>query len=286
MNNPTWNYLQEKSYEILSDGLFHLKSRPYNLFQEVTDKVPGNYLISLDKVPQYIGEAKELAQRLRQQSKSATSTFYKNHQKPGKSNQLLRPSTIDEFKVQTISTLLGRKEMEESGIVNFPTKLNNFQLGKRKQFKIDNHNGLWDLVQKQHTDLIMEGESQILRATFVPWFDTRIVSVAGLYMVRDNSNKLIYIGESSDIGERITTHSGRTYFSALRRHIGTEILGYDLKEIQGKKRYFSDSEDRQVTAFLKTCNVTLFPVSFGRFELEEYLIRKNKPLLNRKDNKE
>ena len=110
--------------------------------------------------------------------------------------------------------------------------------------------------------------------------------MAGLYLVKDKSGKLIYIGESSDIGERIKTHSGRTYFSALRRHIGTDILGFELQEVKGKKRYFSGTEDRKVTEFLKMCNVTLFPVSFGRYELEEHLIKNHRPLLNRKDNKD
>lgn len=110
--------------------------------------------------------------------------------------------------------------------------------------------------------------------------------MAGLYIVKDKSDKIIYIGESSNIGERIKTHSGRTYFSALRRHIGTDILGFELQEIKEKKRYFSEIEDRKVTEFLKTCKVTLFPVTLGRYEFEEYLIKKYRPLLNRKDNKD
>ena len=105
-------------------------------------------------------------------------------------------------------------------------------------------------------------------------------------IVKNKNGELIYIGESSNINERFKTHSGRTYFSALRRHIGTEILKFELQEIKGKKRYFSETEDRKVTEFLKTCKATLFPVAFGRYELEEYLIKKHRPLLNRKDNKD
>jgi hypothetical protein len=45
------------------------------------------------------------------------------------------------------------------------------------------------------------------------------------------------------------THSGGTYFSALRRHIATEILSFELKEINGKKKYLTDDEEKTVTAF-------------------------------------
>jgi len=286
MSKLTWENIQKQSDEILSDGLFLLKSRPVIAFSAVTEKGFGNYLISLDKKPFYIGEAKELSKRIKQQSKPTTSTFYKNYQKAVKTNQLLRPIDIDKFNIQTISTNIGRKEVEEFGIVNLPTRLNSFQLDKRKKFEIKNQNGLWEQIQSDYLDLLKQGEIKLFKTTFKPWFELTTISNAGLYLVKDKSDKLIYIGESSDLGERITTHSGRTYFSALRRHIGTEILGYELKEIKNKKRYFSDLEDKKVTDFLRSCHATVFPVNFGRYELEEYLIKKHRPLLNRKDNKD
>jgi predicted GIY-YIG superfamily endonuclease len=286
MSKLTWENIQKQSDEILSDGLFLLKSRPVVDFYDITEKGFGNYLISLDKKPFYIGEGKELSKRIIQQSKPTTSTFYKNYQKTVKSNQLLKPIDIDDFKIQIISTNIGRKEIEEFGIVNLPTRLNSFQLDKRKKFEIKNQNGLWEQVQTEFSDLLLQGETRILKSIIKPWFELTTISNAGLYLVKDKSDKLIYIGESSDVGERIKTHSGRTYFSALRRHIGTEILGFQLKEINKKKRYFSDLEDKKVTDFLRSCKATVYPVNFGRYELEEFLIKKHRPLLNRKENKD
>ena len=286
MNKITWDNIQKQSDEILSDGLFRLKSQLYSDISTVTNKESGNYLISLDKTPFYIGEGKELSKRLKQQSKTTTSTFFKNFLKLTKTNQLIRPTTIDKFKVQFMETKIGRKEVEEFGIVNIPTKLNSFQLDKRRKFIIAEHKGLWNSVQLNYKELLLEGESKIFKTTFTPWFATQIYSKAGLYLVKDKTDKLIYIGESSDVGERISTHSGRTYFSALRRHIGTEILGFKLQERNGKERYFSDIEDQKVTDFLKSCKAIIFPVAFGRYELEEFLIQKHRPLLNRKDNKD
>jgi predicted GIY-YIG superfamily endonuclease len=286
MNKFTWDHIQKQSDEILSCGLHKLKTRPVSDLSTVSEKGFGNYLISLDKVAFYIGEGKELTKRLKQQFNPKTSTFYKNFQKLSATNQLIKPTTIDKFKIQFISTSIGRKEVEEFGIVNLPTKLNSFQIDKRNKFIIADQNGLWDAVQENFAELLKEGESKILKASFSPWFDTKIINSAGLYLVKDKAEKLIYIGESSEVGERIATHSGRTYFSALRRHIGTDILNFNLQEINGKKRYFSDTEDKKVTEFLKTCKATIFPVAFGRYELEEYLIKKHRPLLNRKDNKD
>src|SRR5690554_4309966 len=286
MSKLSWDIIQKQSDEILSCGLNKLKIQPFCDTSTVNEKGFGNYLISLEKVPFYVGEGKELIKRLKQQFKPTTSTFYKNFEKLTSTNQLVKPATIDKFKIQFISTKIGRKKVEEFGIVNLPTKLNGFQLDKRKKFTIADQKGLWNAVQENFAELLKEGEIKILKSSLTPWFDTKVISLAGLYLVKDKSDKLIYIGESSDIGERIKTHSGRTYFSALRRHIGTDILGFNLQEIKGKKRYFTETEDRKVTEFLKTCKVTLFPVAFGRYELEEFLIKKHRPLLNRKDNKE
>lgn len=285
MSKLTWDNIQKQSDEILSDGLFYLKSRTTTNFTNVSDIGFGNYLITLDKIPFYIGEAKELSKRVKQQSKLTTSTFYKNYQKSVKTNQLLKAIDIDKFKIQTMPTNIGRKEIEEFGIVNLPTKLNNFQLDKRQKFVTKCHNGLWEQVQSEFTNLLSQGEAKILKKPFKPWLELTTLSSAGLYLVKDKSDKLIYIGESSDVGVRIKTHSGKTYFSALRRHIGTEIFDFKLKEINKKKRYFSDTENKKITDFLKNCKATLFPVNFGRYELEEYLIKTHKPLLNRKDNK-
>ncbi len=286
MSKLTWEKIQKQSDEILSDGLFLLKSRPTIAFTDVIEKGFGNYLISLNEQPLYIGEAKELSKRIKQQSKLTTSTFYKNFQRVVKTSQVLRPIEIDKFNIQTISTNIGRKEVEEFGIVNLPTKLNSFQIDKRKRFEIKNQNGLWELIQSEYLDFLKQGEINLFKTTFKPWAELTSISNAGLYLVKDKSDKLIYIGESSNVGERIATHSGRTYFSALRRHIGTEILGFQLQEINKKKRYFSANEDKKVNDFLRGCRVSVFPVTFGRYELEEYLIKKHRPFLNRKDNKD
>ncbi len=284
MTEINWTFTQNNSDIILSDGLFKIKTRPYQSFAEIEHKGFGNYLISQNETNFYIGEGKEIGKRLMQQFKPTTSTFYKNLLKLQKIDKTIENIPIDSFKVQAISTNIGRKEIEEFGISNIPTILNRFQIGKRKHFKVADHGSLWDNVQKGKDDILLQAEKEVLKGKFKLWFDCNVENVAGLYIVK-KLDKLIYIGESSDICDRFNTHSKRTYFSALRRHIGTEILNFELHERNGKKKYFEVIEDKKVTEFLKSCNASFYPTHFGRYELEEFLIKKYKPLLNRKVNK-
>ena len=140
-------------------------------------------------------------------------------------------------------------------------------------------------MQDYSGQLLAGGEQELLMLDPIPWFEANIPNNAGLYHVEHGDNGLIYIGESSNIKERYDTHSGTTYFSALRRHIGTDVLEFELQARNGKKRYFAESEDKEINKYLHNCKIKAMKVNFGRFELEEYLIRKYRPLLNRKENK-
>lgn len=283
MEHLNWTYCQDKSDNILGDGLLKLKGMNICKPTDISFSDFGNYLISHQDKLFYIGEARDVRTRAMQQFKPATSTFYKNFLKLLKTNQIYEPTDIDKFLIRFMPTAIGRKEVEDFGIVNFATPLNKFQIGKRQKIELTKQNGLWDKVQKQKEQLLQQGEQEVFKQKFSSWFDCNPKSVAGLYIVK-HKMEIIYIGESSDICERHTTHSSTTYFSALRRHIGTEILKHELKERNGKKKYFTDSEDKSVTDFLRGTTGTFYPVSFGRYELEEYLIKKHKPLLYRKDN--
>jgi len=287
MTANEWKYCQDNSDLILISGLTELKKSKRKNFESDFENGYGNYLISDKKnLWNYTGEAKSLSKRLKQHSREKTSTFFKNYSKSekqnGNSKKLLN---ISDFEIRTINTGIGRKELEEFGIVNIPTNLNKFQLGKRNLFKEKANGKLWLEIQSNKSQIIEQGEKELKKAKVYNWFSAQIKSSAGLYWVEHKTKGLIYIGESSDINKRYETHSGRTYFSALRRNLGETILGFKLQTINGRKRYFSDIEDRKITEFLKNCSIKTLPISFGRFELEEYLIRKNSSRLNRKDNK-
>ena len=282
-----WKYCQKNSDIILMSGLSELKKGKRYSFESDFENTYGNYLIS-DKqnLWNYTGEAKNLSKRLKQHSKERTSTFYKNYSKIQKTNESLRKKLkISDFGVRTVKTEIGRKELEEFGIVNIPSNLNRFQLDKRIVFREKTDKKLWRDIQSNKQQIIEQGEKELKKAKSYNWFSARIIPSAGLYWIEHKTKGLIYIGESSDINKRYETHSGKTYFSALRRNLGETILGFQLQTINSRKRYFTENEDNKITEFLKNCSIKTLPISFGRFELEEHLIRKNNSILNRKDNK-
>jgi predicted GIY-YIG superfamily endonuclease len=284
MTSIDWHYCQHNSDTILGAGLQRLSSSNFiTLDQSVPDKA-GNYLISFFNRHYYIGEAKQLRKRLSQQFRAVTSTFYKTYLPLSKKLSPDREIGIHEFLVQVESTNIGRKELEECGIVNFPTLLNKFQLAKRKRLTGNFQEEIWDQVQNQAPLILENGEKELLNSRSSLWSTVDIPNNPGLYAIEDHNGKLIYIGESSDFITRYKTHSGNTYFSALRRNLGTDIFGFSLIERNGKKRYFETKQDKVITEYLSNCQIKFVVIEFGRFELEEYLIRKYNPLLNRKDN--
>jgi len=278
-----WQELQENSDDILMQGIIKLKEQKSNNWQSINNNKQGNYLISKNDIIFYIGEGKNLSQRLKQQFYDKTTTFFKNYKKIIGGND-----DINSFEVRIIETNLGRKEIEEFGIVNLPTKLNKFQKNKRKKVMLVKKNvSEWSNIQDNFKSLLSEGEEVILKSYLQNWCEANPLNNAGVYLVYNKENQIIYIGESSNLKERYTTHSGTTYFSALRRHIGHFMLRLPFVQIKSKKknREFLPADDKKVDDYYKECKVRFLPVNFGRFELEEHLIRKYKPLLNRKENK-
>lgn len=105
---------------------------------------------------------------------------------------------------------------------------------------------------------------------------------------------MVYVGETHDFNERINVHHKRTRVSALRRSIGRNIFGFDLKtqaelgnliSKDTRKKFFTEEEDSIVNQFISECEFTVYPVSIGRLELEETLIQRFSPMLNKKGNK-
>ncbi|MCK4632333.1 MAG: GIY-YIG nuclease family protein [candidate division Zixibacteria bacterium] len=277
-----WDYCQRNSDEILLGGLERLRAaRPHDSSRGLPSG-SGNYVIWSDSTPLYIGEARDLSKRLRQQFRTNTSTFYKNYKKDYTHLGAEHLLPINEFTVTHIRTRIGRKEIEEFGIVNLPAPLNKFQLGKREISTKCSNSNIWSEVQNQYTAIIEDGSRTILSSESICWTKATPVAGPGLYIIFNPNDEIIYVGESSNVAKRHKTHSTNTYFSALRRNLGTRLKGFHLQERKGKKRYFEPQEDARIDEFLLRCRIISQQVSFGRFELEEYLIRTIQPILNKK----
>ena len=277
-----WETLQTNSNEILMQGILKLRNQSSKVWNEVSCQKYGNYLICENDISWYIGEGKNISKRLKQQFNEKISTFYKTYKKDFGSKD------INSFRVKFIETNIGRKEIEEFGIVNLPTSLNRFQKNKCKKLELkENIKFDWDQIQSFSNQLLLNGEEMFFKQEFHNWFELIVPNNAGIYMVFNDKNEILYIGETSSLIGRYKTHSGTTYFSALRRHIGKTLLKFEFVQIKSKKknREFIEKEDQQITHFLKECKVKFLPVNIGRYELEEFLIRKHRPVLNKKENK-
>ena len=281
-DNRDWLMCQRYSDQLLADGLLILRDQPATEHTSVVSKEAGNYLVSLDGDALYVGEAKNLAKRARQQFARKTSTFFNTFLTRNVGNS----APIHTFRLRCTETQVGRKELEEFGIVNVPCRLNKFQLGKRSEIAASSATGGWCELQQHYAGILAQGERELFAQSFVRWSAAPLPRVAGVYVVRSPEfDKILYVGESSDVGERYISHSANTYISALRRHVGTGLLGFSLKEKGGKFKYFTADENSKVSHFVRSCRIAYLPVTFGRYELEEAMIRKYHPLLNRKDNK-
>ncbi|MEQ8235191.1 MAG: GIY-YIG nuclease family protein [Syntrophomonadaceae bacterium] len=288
----TWDYVQANSDVILFEGLNRLKNEPYYEFGGKYPRERGNYIVSYNEMPLYIGEADNIDKRLREHYKG--STFLKNYQHKGVKLSLPPDLSMDDFRHQHMIVSWGRKDLEEFGIVNLPAPLNKFQMEKREKYQSDYIPFLWDSVQTMRSELLSQGEERLFSLQPCLWKQADITPTPGIYAIFDTDGKLIYIGESTNVYKRYLTHTTKTGFSAFRRQVATELFSSKLKtkaelgfqSNDSKKRYVTPEEDDKVTQFISRCQIRSMPVMFGRLELEEQLIKNKRPLLNRKGNKQ
>lgn len=277
MTDSVWEYCQVDSDQILASGLSALLASSPVTHNETKSVGAGVYLFSIAGKHYYIGEGIDVYSRLKSQLNPRTSTFYKNYLKTDPDSAL----SIDAFELRVLPALLARKEMEEFGIVNLPTALNRFHSNKREKSNVENLNRTeWDRVQACSDLILSQGEAFVRSCESITWSLAKPCCDPGLYLVSDSNGDLLYIGESTNLRERHMTHGKRTYFSALRRNVGRSLLGYAY--IPGTKKKFEPEHDSSVTDYIQACAYACIGVSFARRELEERLILKLRPPLNRK----
>jgi hypothetical protein len=112
-----------------------------------------------------------------------------------------------------------------------------------------------------------------------------IPSEAGIYAFFKNDT-IIYIGETGSLRGRMRD-STRTVNHTLRRTIGKRkyknVKGY--QEATSHKK-FPDHIERQINKYMSSLNIVIIPVSFGRSEIEEYIVDRYRPIYNNKFKRE
>lgn len=284
----TWDDLQYNADCILYEGLKKLISMPHCDFTGKYTEDQGNYIISYQEKPLYIGEADNLDKRLRDHYRG--STFFRNYHQNGHKQNLPPDLTMNHFRHQHMKVSFGRKDLEEFGMVNLPAPLNKFQTDKRDVFVPDRETFLWEVAQETAPRLLKQGEVKLFSEGPLPWNQANICQGAGVYLIFDPKGSLIYVGESTNVADRHKTHSTKTRFSAFRRHVATNIFTFTLKTKEelgfkssdSKKSFLTKKEDEEINKYIYQCKFISMPVNFGRLELEAQIIKNYSPLLNRK----
>ncbi len=131
----------------------------------------------------------------------------------------------------------------------------------------------WDNIQDTSSDFLKSGYEKLLsqgEVSVTHFFSKK----QGVY-VFIHEEKIIYAGECSEFHRRMYRHKKRTEVSTMRTAIGRSVFG------QAKSGKYSKDIETKIDAYISALKIKYLPVTFGRKELEEYIIRKEKPIYNK-----
>lgn len=140
-----------------------------------------------------------------------------------------------------------------------------------------------ELSKKQIENFVIEFEKDLLitkriKFNFDKKWSSNFKDKAGVYAIFDK-NKLVYIGETANLKERMKEVK-RTYNHSFRRKLGRKLHPELSKNPKGK---FNEKIEKELNKyFLKRISFSYKVLNFGRLEVESYLIHRNykKGLLN------
>jgi predicted GIY-YIG superfamily endonuclease len=226
----------------------------------------------------YVGESTSVSWRV-DQHRDPGSPFMAAPAATG----LEQPDTFvsGRLRIRALPAEIGRLELEEAAIACLRPTVNRMRRVSRPAIAYDGATtDLWQGVQEDARRLLREGVEAAVVVSPVRWVGATPPRGAGVYIVRDANGGPLYVGESDALAERLRTHTGsRSYFSALRRHVGTEVLG--LAFAPDVRRGFSPADESAISTYLSRCSVAILPLAFGRWELERELVHDLRPALNR-----
>lgn len=106
------------------------------------------------------------------------------------------------------------------------------------------------------------------------WRKNKIPNFPGVYALFERNNKLLYIGESGNLRERMN-EINRTVNHSFRKQIGH----IKFNGIKSSKKFDSEVEEKLDLYFKEELYVAYIEVCFGRLEIEEFLISNHQQLI-------
>lgn len=269
----SWSTLQRRADGVLAAGLRTLQVQRADGWGAVDVHGAGVYAVFDGAAALYVGDAIGVSSRITQHQRLGSAFLVGLASAGGPDASRLR--------VRALPVDLGRLELEEFAITCLRPSGNRMRRASRAALAFDDADvDLWARVQVDAPRLLREGARVASNLPSVSWRQMRPPAGPGLYIVRDRKGRPVYVGETDALAERLGTHSrSRSYFSALRRHVGTEILG--LSFAPHVRRGFSSGDEAAINAYLASCSIAILAVAIGRWELERELVHALSPQLNR-----
>ena len=131
----------------------------------------------------------------------------------------------------------------------------------------------WDNIQDKASDFLKSGYKKLISQDEVTV--THLFSKNPGVYVFIHEGKIIYVGECSEFHRRMYRHKKRTEVSTMRRAIGRSVFGQD------KSGKYPKDIEKKIDDYITALKIKFLPVTFGRKELEEYVIAQEKPIYNK-----
>lgn len=136
------------------------------------------------------------------------------------------------------------------------------------------------IASEEILDVLHLAQENLLRAERIKfekskqWRENKIPNSPGVYALFEKDNRILYIGESGNLQDRMN-EINRTVNHSFRKQIG--YLRFN--GVKSSKKYDLDVETKLDKYFDEELYVAFIEVYFGRLEIEEFLISNHQQFL-------
>ena len=136
------------------------------------------------------------------------------------------------------------------------------------------------LENKQLLNVLLQAQANLFAAEKFKfeksniWRNRLIPAEAGIYALFEGRDKLLYIGETGNLRDRMG-EINRTVNHTFRKQLGSTRFG----GIKSSKKFSNDIEAQLDNFYTENLYVSFIEVNFGRLEIETFIISNHQELL-------
>lgn len=271
-----WQLVQQNADALCSEGLRGLlMAEPIESSSDVPD-VPGIYLFFADPDTFHVAETDNLRKAVKSQTNPLHSSLYKEYLRTA--NQAVYK--LEDFSVRYLPVNFCRHELLIYAEQNLAPLANATYRAGRKSFAMAGASTLWTRIQGIAPQLIADCGRDALLGDASRFGGPASGVGAGLHVILAQDGEVIFVSAYGDIAQAYRDHLRNTRASQFRQNIAEAVLGLKLRTKPGKIRKMTDHEERQISDFVRKCQIIMTPLRAGRLEVETDLIERLRPVLN------